>query len=73
VEQNPNEKEKKVRIPEFSLLFLALIGGSLGAILAMLIPPHHKTSQSSFKTWLALILAAQLVALIYFRDQVPWI
>ena len=51
------------RISEATLLILAVIGGSIGALLGMKIW-HHKTMHKKFKYGLPLILLAQ-IALIY--------
>ena len=52
------------RISEFTLLLLAVIGGSIGALLGMRVW-HHKTKHLKFKYGVPLILLAQL-ALLYF-------
>ena len=52
------------RISEATLLMLAVIGGSIGALLGMKIW-HHKTMHKKFKYGLPLILLAQ-IALLYF-------
>ena len=54
----------KWRIPEATLLILAAIGGSIGALLGMQIW-HHKTRHLKFKYGVSFILLAQIV-LIYF-------
>jgi uncharacterized membrane protein YsdA (DUF1294 family) len=51
------------RISEATLLTLAVIGGSIGALLGMRVW-HHKTLHKKFKYGLPLILLAQ-IALIY--------
>ena len=56
-------KQGSWRIPEATLLILALIGGSIGALLGMKIW-HHKTMHKKFKYGLPMILLAQ-IALIY--------
>ena len=48
------------RIPEATLLGLAIIGGSIGALLGMKVW-HHKTKHKKFVLGLPLILIAQLV------------
>lgn len=53
------------RIPEADLLGLALIGGSPGALLARRWF-RHKTRKEPFSTWLLLIAALQLGAVIGF-------
>ena len=57
------------RISEATLLILAVIGGSIGALLGMKIW-HHKTMHKKFKYGLPLILLAQ-IALIYFICNFP--
>ena len=57
-------KQGSWRISEATLLILAVIGGSIGALLGMKVW-HHKTMHKKFKYGLPLILLAQ-IALIYF-------
>ncbi len=57
-------KQGSWRISEATLLILAVIGGSIGALLGMKIW-HHKTMHKKFKYGLPLILLAQ-IALFYF-------
>ena len=52
------------RISEATLLLLAVVGGSLGALLGMRIW-HHKTQHAKFRYGLPLIILAQ-IALIYY-------
>ena len=56
-------KQAKRRIREAALLGLAVLGGSIGALLGMKVW-HHKTMHKKFKYGLPLILLAQ-IALIY--------
>jgi uncharacterized membrane protein YsdA (DUF1294 family) len=56
-------KQGSWRISEATLLILAVIGGSIGALLGMKIW-HHKTMHKKFKYGLPLILLVQ-IALIY--------
>jgi len=56
-------KRSKWRIREAALLGLAVLGGSIGALLGMKVW-HHKTMHKKFKYGLPLILLAQ-IALIY--------
>ena len=56
-------KQGSWRISEATLLILAVIGGSIGALLGMKIW-HHKTMHKNFKYGLPMILLAQ-IALIY--------
>ena len=56
-------KKGSWRISEATLLILAVIGGSIGALLGMKVW-RHKTMHKKFKYGLPLILLAQ-IALIY--------
>ena len=60
-------KQGSWRISEATLLLLAVIGGSIGALLGMQIW-YHKTMHKKFKYGLPLILLAQIV-LIYFINK----
>ena len=62
-------KQGSWRISEATLLILAVIGGSIGALLGMKLW-HHKTMHKKFKYGLPLILLAQ-IALIYFICNFP--
>ena len=53
---------KKYRIPEKTLFLIALIGGSIGAILGME-TFRHKTKHWYFKWGMPFILVCQIVAL----------
>ena len=53
------------RIPESTLLLLAIIGGSIGAWLGMK-AWHHKTMHKKFRYGLPLIILLQLSAVLYF-------
>ena len=57
-------KQGSWRISEATLLILAVIGGSIGALLGMKVW-RHKTQHKKFKYGLPLILLAQ-IATIYF-------
>lgn len=57
-------KRDRWRIPEATLLMLAALGGSVGALLGMSVF-HHKTKHKKFLIGVPLILLAQL-ALAYF-------
>lgn len=57
-------KKGKWRIPEATLLLLAAIGGSLGALLAMK-EWHHKTKHKKFTLGVPAILAAQFALAIF--------
>ena len=54
----------KWRIPETTLLLLALAGGSIGAILGMQVF-RHKTKHLKFKYGVPLIFLAQIVVFLY--------
>ena len=60
-------KQGRWRISEGTLLILAIIGGSIGALLGMKVW-HHKIKHKKFKYGLPLILLAQ-IALIYFINR----
>ena len=60
-------KQGSWRISEATLLSLAVIGGSIGALLGMQVW-HHKTMHKKFKYGLPLILLVQIV-LIYVIIQ----
>ena len=54
------------RISERSLIGIALIGGSIGAIIGMYLF-RHKTRHLKFSLGLSLILAVQIVFLLCFQ------
>lgn len=58
-------KKGKWRIPENSLIGLAIIGGSIGAYLGMIVW-HHKTMHLKFKYGIPLIIVIQLVIAYMF-------
>lgn len=58
-------KKNKWRVPELTLLMLAIMGGSIGALAAMKLF-HHKTLHLKFKYGVPLILILQIFLLIYF-------
>ena len=51
------------RTPEATLFLLAIIGGSVGSILGMLVF-HHKTRKWKFRIGMPLILIAQILLVI---------
>ncbi|MBR4119070.1 MAG: DUF1294 domain-containing protein [Bacteroidales bacterium] len=53
-------KKSKWRIPEKTLITIALLGGSIGALLAMK-KFRHKTKHKKFTIGVPLILIAQIV------------
>ena len=63
-------KKGKWRIPESTLLLLAIIGGSIGAWFGIKVW-HHKTLHKKFKYCIPLILIIQIVIAIYiFRENI---
>ncbi|WP_294160736.1 DUF1294 domain-containing protein [uncultured Selenomonas sp.] len=54
----------KWRIPESTLILLAIAGGSIGAMLGMQVF-HHKTKHLKFKYGVPLIFFAQIVVVCY--------
>lgn len=58
----------KWRIPEATLLLLAVAGGSVGAWLGMK-AWHHKTKHKKFKFGVPLIFILQVVLLIYIHSK----
>lgn len=54
------------RVPELTLLGIAAIGGSIGALVAMKLF-HHKTLHLKFKYGVPLILALQVAGLVYLH------
>ncbi len=61
-------KRGKWRVPEHTLLFLAAIGGSIGAYLAMMVF-RHKTQHLKFKFGVPIIFLIQLAVAgyLYFK------
>ena len=57
-------KKEKWRIPESTLLLLAFVGGSIGALLGMKVW-HHKTMHKKFKYGIPLIMILQIGILLY--------
>ncbi len=55
--------EKRSRVPERTLLTLAALGGSPGALLARPVF-RHKTRKQPFGAWLALIVFVQVAAIV---------
>lgn len=53
------------RVPEKTLLAIAIIGGSFGALLAMSLF-HHKTLHLKFKYGVPVIMLLQAAGLFYF-------
>lgn len=57
-------KQNKWRIPEATLLFLAVIGGSIGAWVGMKVW-HHKTMHRKFKFGVPVILILQFAIVVW--------
>lgn len=58
-------KQNRWRIPERVLLGLAVLGGTIGALLGMRMF-HHKTKKLKFSVGVPAILVLQIVVLVYF-------
>ena len=58
-------KRSKWRIPEATLLGMAVIGGSIGAWLGMRVW-HHKTMHKKFQLGIPLIIVAQIALMIWY-------
>lgn len=59
-----NAQEEKRRIPERTLFLIALLFGSFG-IFAGMYKFHHKTLHKTFTIGIPLIMAAQIIFIIY--------
>ena len=59
-------KKAKWRIPEATLLLLAVLGGSIGAWMGMKVW-HHKTMQKKFKYGIPAILLIQIALMTYLH------
>lgn len=57
-------RRSKWRIPESTLLTLAVLGGSIGAFIGMS-TWHHKTMHNKFKYGVPLIINLQVVLAVY--------
>ena len=58
-------KRSKWRIREAALLMLAVLGGSIGAWLGMIVW-HHKTQHKKFKYGIPAIILVQAIIIWYF-------
>ena len=58
----------KWRISEAALLSLALVGGSVGAFLAMAVF-HHKTRKPLFRLGIPFIFIIHAAIIIYFKHE----
>ena len=59
-------KKAKWRIPEATLLLLAVLGGSIGAWMEMKVR-HHKTMHKKFKYGIPAILLIQIALMAYLH------
>ena len=59
-------KKAKWRIPEATLLLLAVLGGSVGAWMGMKVW-HHKTMHKKFKYGIPAILLIQIALMTYLH------
>lgn len=59
-------KKGKWRIPEATLLLMAVIGGSIGAWIGMKVW-HHKTMHKKFKYGIPIIQVLQCILIIYLH------
>lgn len=57
---------KWCRVPELTLILIAAVGGSIGALVAMRLF-HHKTLHLKFKYGVPLIMPVQIVGLVYLH------
>ena len=63
-------KKGKWRIPESTLLLLAIIGGSIGAWFGIKVW-HHKTLHKKFRYGIPLIVITQIAITVYiFRENI---
>ena len=58
-------RHNRWRIPEATLLLLAALGGSIGALLAMRVF-HHKTQHKKFRYGVPALLLVQLAIACFF-------
>ncbi len=58
-------KRDKWRIPESTLLTMAVLGGSIGALAGMKIW-RHKTLHNKFRIGIPVILVLQIIVIIWF-------
>ena len=62
-------KKNKWRIPEATLLMIAVIGGSIGAWVGMRLW-HHKTMHKRFKYGIPIIIILQVVLAVYLLTNI---
>ncbi|MCZ2082957.1 MAG: DUF1294 domain-containing protein [Flavobacteriales bacterium] len=61
--------QHKRRISEFSLLILTFLGGTVGAILAMMIF-RHKVSKKSFLWKFGIIILIQIFIILFIKFKI---
>lgn len=59
------------RIPEDTLIWLVIVGGSIGALLGMYLF-RHKTKHRKFTIGIPVILAVQLILAYFFLPRLLW-
>ena len=62
-------RKNKWRIPDSTLMLLAIIGGSIGALLGIKVW-HHKTLHMKFRYGIPMIILAQPALVIYFTVNI---
>lgn len=65
IDKNSAKKQQWRRVPNFRLLALAVLGGSIGAWLGMYVF-RHKTRQRLFTIGIPLILVVQILIVAFF-------
>lgn len=58
--------KNKWRIKENTLLFISIIGGSIGELISMLIF-HHKTKKNKFIIFIPLLIIIQIFLYLYLK------
>ena len=58
--------KNKWRIKENTLLFISIIGGSIGELISMLIF-HHKTKKNKFIIFIPLLSLIQIIIYLYLK------
>ena len=58
--------KNKWRIKENALLFISIIGGSIGELISMLIF-HHKTKKNKFIIFIPLLIIIQSIIYLYLK------
>ena len=60
--------KNKWRIKENTLLFISIIGGSIGELLSMLLF-HHKTKKNKFIIFIPLLIIIQVIIYLYLKNR----